>query len=293
MHCDAIWAWMEVRIGSVLVTNPEHAFIKSAKIEGMNQVGGPLVRHSSIVARASRRHSTMSWQLAASTQSRHAFRQSVYLKHIARHLDLCGGLHPISTYRSVAYRLRVDLNSRLDTARATKMKLSPTLILLAAITAAGAVKAADAISSPTNEGPLRDELNMKSNKATLGANSKMVVLPSERERIQRFYRDVLGCKIDVKPHADLVWLRPDFYIGVVYDNSALSEPDMLRSIWLELRTNDPIELKQSILKFGLREVAHEDKEHFYFQAPGGQVYRLAANSEDMNLYRPHSQPPEN
>lgn len=122
---------------------------------------------------------------------------------------------------------------------------------------------------------------------SLGANSKMVVLASERENIQRFYRDVLGCKVDRKPQADLIWLRPDFYLGVVYENSALSVSDMLKSLWLELRTDSPEELKQQILNFGLKEIEYQDKAHFYFQAPGGQVFRLANTTEDMNLYRPH------
>ncbi len=122
---------------------------------------------------------------------------------------------------------------------------------------------------------------------SLGANSKISVLASERERIQKFYRDVLECKVDIKPQADLIWLRPDFYLGVVYEDSALSVSDMLKSIWLELRTDRAEELKQKILKFGLKEIEYQDKEHFYFQAPGGQVFRLANNTEDMNLYRPH------
>ena len=127
----------------------------------------------------------------------------------------------------------------------------------------------------------------------LGENSKMMVSPSKRKDVQTFYGDILGCKIDVKDQADLIWLRDDFYIGVVYDNSALTGPEMLKSIWLELRTKDPVELKENVLKFGIKEIVYEDKEHFYFQAPGGQVFRLAADSEDMNLYRPHNQPPQN
>jgi hypothetical protein len=127
----------------------------------------------------------------------------------------------------------------------------------------------------------------KISSVSLGANSKMLVLPSKREQIQKFYGDVLGCKIEIKPGADLIWLRPDFYIGVVYESSALSESQMLRSIWLEIRTEDVEELKNKILKFGIKEIVYEDKEHFYFPAPGGQVFRLAANSEDMNLYRLH------
>jgi uncharacterized protein YndB with AHSA1/START domain len=124
-------------------------------------------------------------------------------------------------------------------------------------------------------------------RVSLGANSKLVVLASERESIQHFYRDVLECKVDINPQADLIWLRPDFYLGVVYENSALRASDMLKSLWLELRTDHPEELKQKILKFGLKEIEYQDKEHFYFQAPGGQVFRLANTTEDLNLYRPH------
>jgi hypothetical protein len=69
---------------------------------------------------------------------------------------------------------------------------------------------------------------------------------------------------------------------VVYDDSALSESDRLKSIWQELRTDRPEELKQKILTFGIREIEYFDKEHFYFQAPGGQVFRLVGNAENMS-----------
>jgi len=122
---------------------------------------------------------------------------------------------------------------------------------------------------------------------SLGANSKMVVLRSERDRIQVFYRDVLGCKVEMKPNADLVWLRSDFYLGIVYEDSALSKDDMLKSVWLELRTDEPDRLKEAVLKFGLSELEYGDNEHFYFQAPGGQVFRIVGTFENMELYRDH------
>jgi len=126
---------------------------------------------------------------------------------------------------------------------------------------------------------------------SLGANSKIAAPRWERERIQTFYRDVLGCPVDAKPQADLIWLRPDFYLGVVYEDPAVGESQLLKAIWLELRAECPEELKERILTFGVTTIDYpRDMEHFYFQAPGGQVFRLVSNSEDMNLYRPHTTP---
>lgn len=120
----------------------------------------------------------------------------------------------------------------------------------------------------------------------LGEHAKMVVLPSERGRVQQFYRDILGCRVTAKSKAmDLIRLGTDFYIGVVYDDSALSAADRLNSIWLEIRTENPEELKQRVLAFGITEVEFWDKEHFYFQAPGGQVFRLVGVSEDMSKWQ--------
>jgi hypothetical protein len=55
----------------------------------------------------------------------------------------------------------------------------------------------------------------------------------------------------------------------------------LKSIWLDLRTDSPEELKQSS-EFGIKGIEFWDKEHFYFQAPVGQVFRLVGISEDMS-----------
>jgi hypothetical protein len=120
----------------------------------------------------------------------------------------------------------------------------------------------------------------------LGENSKMVIHPSDRDQVPRFYRDVLGCRVTEKSKAmDLIRLGTDFYIGAMYDDSALSGADRLNSIWLELRSEDPAGLKQKILQFGCKEVEFLDKEHFYFQAPGGQVFRLVGKIEDMSKWQ--------
>ena len=114
----------------------------------------------------------------------------------------------------------------------------------------------------------------------------MFVRPSERDRVQRFYHDVLGCRVTTKSKAmDLIRLGTDFSVAAVYDDSALSDADRLNSIWLELRTDDQGGLTKKIQQFGCREVEVWDKEHFYFRTPGGQVFCVVGKTEDMSKWQ--------
>jgi catechol 2,3-dioxygenase-like lactoylglutathione lyase family enzyme len=119
----------------------------------------------------------------------------------------------------------------------------------------------------------------------IGENAKMSALPSERDRIRRFYHDILGCEVIEKPSLDLIRLGSDFFIGVVYSDSALSDQQALESVWLELKADDPEALKQKIVAFGVKQIQHWDKEHFYFQAPGGQAYRIVGKHEDLSKWQ--------
>lgn len=120
---------------------------------------------------------------------------------------------------------------------------------------------------------------------SLGEHSKLTANPAERDRVRKFYTQVLGCPATKNSEQiDIFRIGSDFSLGVVYDDSALSEADGLKSIWLELRTSEPEALKARILEFGIQEVPFWDKEHFYFQAPGGQVFRLAGKTEDMSRW---------
>lgn len=68
----------------------------------------------------------------------------------------------------------------------------------------------------------------------LGENSKLTALPSERKQARKFYRDVLGCEQTRKSEGvDIFKIGSDFYLGVVYDEAALSLQDRMKSIWLE------------------------------------------------------------
>jgi catechol 2,3-dioxygenase-like lactoylglutathione lyase family enzyme len=113
----------------------------------------------------------------------------------------------------------------------------------------------------------------------VGEHAKLIVDPSQRERLQRFYRDVLGCRVITQsPAMDRVECS-NFSIGVLYDSGALTDAQVLKSIWLEICTEDPVATKAKILEFGIKPIEFWDKEHFYFQAPGGQVFRLVGLHE--------------
>jgi hypothetical protein len=52
-------------------------------------------------------------------------------------------------------------------------------------------------------------------RVSLGEHSKITVRPAERERLQKFYGDVLGCNVITKSMTfDLIQLRSNFNIGV-------------------------------------------------------------------------------
>lgn len=92
--------------------------------------------------------------------------------------------------------------------------------------------------------------------------------------------DILGCKaIEEKPYPDL-----DLYefeggtiAGLFFldDQDLLPESDHEKAAWLEIKVADPDATKEQLKAFGVAEVDFADKTRFYFQAPGGQVFRLA------------------
>ena len=57
----------------------------------------------------------------------------------------------------------------------------------------------------------------------------------------------------------------------------------MKAIYLELKTDNTEEMKQNILAFGIKKLDVTDP-HLYFQAPGGQVFKLVGINEDLSLY---------
>jgi hypothetical protein len=79
-------------------------------------------------------------------------------------------------------------------------------------------------------------------------------------------------------------LGGDFYIAFMYeDEGVLDEDGFGKSIYLELKTDEPEAMRERIVAFGVTVLDVPDP-HLYFQAPGGQVFRLVGVGEDLSTY---------
>lgn len=136
-------------------------------------------------------------------------------------------------------------------------------------------------------------------KLMFGNHSAVRVRRAERARIRDFYRDVLGCKLTRQfDDKDDFRIGDDFHIAFLYESgrgvevdqgvtyaadNALSDDEFLKAIFLELKANDVDEMRQQIVAFGVKVLDVPDV-HLYFQAPGGQVFRLVGTNEDLSRY---------
>jgi catechol 2,3-dioxygenase-like lactoylglutathione lyase family enzyme len=123
-------------------------------------------------------------------------------------------------------------------------------------------------------------------KVIFGNHSAVVLPRAEQDRIRGFYRDVLGCEIiRTTDEKDDFRMGDNFYIGVLYENEgvALDESGFSKATYLELKADNVEEMRQKIVAFGVRVLDLQDP-HLYFQAPGGQVFRLVGINEDLSKY---------
>lgn len=135
-------------------------------------------------------------------------------------------------------------------------------------------------------------------KVVFGNHSAVRVRRTERDRTRKFYCDVLGCTITRElDDKDDLRMGDDFHIAFLYGSGgqevdkgvtyaaedALSDGDFLKAIFLELKADEVEEMKQKIVAFGVKVLDVPDP-HLYFQAPGGQVFRLVGINEDLSKY---------
>lgn len=125
----------------------------------------------------------------------------------------------------------------------------------------------------------------------VGNHYLLTVARDERGKVREFYISLLGCTLvssdsttqNVPENVDLFQFPGHEIIGVRYaDNpgTVLSRDDHRLACWMELKTGDVEGLKQRLRDFGIEEIRDFwDKSHFYFHAPGGQVFRLLADTE--------------
>jgi catechol 2,3-dioxygenase-like lactoylglutathione lyase family enzyme len=120
-----------------------------------------------------------------------------------------------------------------------------------------------------------------------GNHASVLVPHDDRERVRRFYCDVLGGEVTKSdPERDFVRLGDDFYIGFLYGDvdDASDLHRTARAMWLEIKSDDVEETSRRILESGLARRLDVPDPHLYFQGPGGQCLRLVGIDEDMSFY---------
>ncbi|HEV2480490.1 MAG TPA: VOC family protein [Puia sp.] len=123
-------------------------------------------------------------------------------------------------------------------------------------------------------------------KVILGNHSSVIVPHKDRDNIRKFYCDVLGGTITkADEERDIIRLVDNTYLVFLYadvpDASDFSRT--ARAMWMELRSDDVEEMRKKILDAGVRKLEVPDS-HLYFQAPGGQCWRLTGIDEDLSFY---------
>ncbi len=115
----------------------------------------------------------------------------------------------------------------------------------------------------------------------------MLVPLADRERIRKFYCDVLGGSLTkADPARDFIRLGDDFYMVFLYGDVP-DEGEFLRtarSVWLEIKSDEVEDTGRKILESGLVRKLEMPDPHLYFQAPGGQCLRLVGIDEDLSFY---------
>jgi catechol 2,3-dioxygenase-like lactoylglutathione lyase family enzyme len=122
--------------------------------------------------------------------------------------------------------------------------------------------------------------------ACIGNHSAVVVPRTEQARVREFYRDVLGCElVRQTDQKDDFRMGDNFYLAFLYeaDGVPLDASGFTKAIYLELKADAVEEMRRCIVAFGVTELDVPDP-HLYFQAPGGQIWRLVGVDEDLSKY---------
>jgi hypothetical protein len=116
--------------------------------------------------------------------------------------------------------------------------------------------------------------------ATLGRNIRSAAPLSARDRIRAFWIGVFGCDhMSPRADVDVFAFRDGSRIGVYFvdDADALDDEQHRKGgTWIEIRVDDEQAMRDAIAAAGAARLSYHDDGHAYFQAPGGQIFRVAA-----------------
>ncbi len=113
----------------------------------------------------------------------------------------------------------------------------------------------------------------------LGPNSKITAPTSSRPALRAMF-DALGAtRANPEPSID-VYSTGSGSLGFMFvaDTEALTVAQMRLAPWLELVVADLGRATAALDAAGVQRLEYFDREHVYFVAPGGLVFRLASTS---------------
>jgi len=114
--------------------------------------------------------------------------------------------------------------------------------------------------------------------AQIGLNHRLSVAKPLKDATRALYEGVLQASVkSPRPEVDIFTFANGSGIGVFYvdPSEALTPAQHMKAIWLEFEVDDEPATAASLETLAMRPFEYFDTEHKYFQAPGGQVFRLA------------------
>lgn len=133
-------------------------------------------------------------------------------------------------------------------------------------------------------------VNEGANAISLSDRVHIFVRPDAMERLIAFFTSIVGLDAPIhvelpgRPLPILVFTFPNgASLSVEFTNDAPDEASLNRGAWLELVADDSSELERRIIQSRLPRVDYAGSDGFYFQAPGGQVMRIASAETGANV----------
>jgi len=124
-------------------------------------------------------------------------------------------------------------------------------------------------------------------KVICGNHASVFVPRQDRDKIRKFYGDVLGGKITRElDDKDDFQIGDNFHMAFLYGDYEDASEFLRtgRSVWLEIKSDNVEEMSRKILESGVVRKLDVPDSHLYFQAPGGQCLRLVGINEDLSKY---------
>ena len=117
-------------------------------------------------------------------------------------------------------------------------------------------------------------------KIDFGVGLSMPIKPESMKMAEEFIANCLGCpEISRNPNYTCFKFPNGQILGLTPDSNAPTEKEYENSTWLEVVSEDFDATKKRIQQFGAREVAGGMEEAFFFNIPGGAVFRLISREQ--------------